>query len=174
MKKILFLLLFLISINASAGTYYVSTTGNDGNAGTISAPWKTWQFGFTSLTAGDTLYIRSGTYTDMYGSYSTSFYGVRITADGTAENPIVVMAYPSDPTAPVLDCSSLTDFDGNHYGIMHNSGDFWKIKGLHVKNVIEYNVGGIHKEADCWSLYGTNITIENCIASGFKYFKYVI
>src|SRR4051812_48525845 len=44
-------------------TAYVSTTGNDRNAGTIGAPWLTLRYAVSRLKAGDTLYIRGGTYT---------------------------------------------------------------------------------------------------------------
>ena len=43
-------------------TYYVDTTGNDGNPGTLSQPWKTISKANSTLIAGDTVYIRAGTY----------------------------------------------------------------------------------------------------------------
>src|SRR5205085_12016371 len=48
---------------ASAATYYVATTGNDANPGSLSAPWRTISVAVSRLTAGDTLYIRGGVYT---------------------------------------------------------------------------------------------------------------
>ena len=36
-------------------TYYVSTTGNDNNAGTKSSPFATFQHAMMSLEPGDTL-----------------------------------------------------------------------------------------------------------------------
>lgn len=43
-------------------TYYVSNTGNDGNAGSISAPYKTIGKAFNVAKAGDIIYVRAGSY----------------------------------------------------------------------------------------------------------------
>jgi hypothetical protein len=45
-------------------TYYVATDGSDGNPGTLSQPFKTIQKGADIAQAGETVYIRGGTYTD--------------------------------------------------------------------------------------------------------------
>ncbi len=64
----LFLLLATFSVgfftvsSAHAATYYVATTGSDSNAGTESAPFRTIAKGSQALAAGDTLYMRAGTY----------------------------------------------------------------------------------------------------------------
>ncbi|RJG01276.1 chondroitinase-B domain-containing protein [Noviherbaspirillum sedimenti] len=43
-------------------TYYISPTGNDGNAGSMSAPWRTIQKAANTLSAGDTAVLMDGTY----------------------------------------------------------------------------------------------------------------
>jgi len=48
--------------DAIAATYYVATTGNDNNAGTQTAPFKTIQKGATVAKAGDTVMVLPGTY----------------------------------------------------------------------------------------------------------------
>lgn len=60
--------------------------GNDANAGTEAAPWRTIGRAVTALEPGDTLYLRAGTY------YET----VTVAALGTAEKPIVIRAYPGE------------------------------------------------------------------------------
>jgi hypothetical protein len=67
---ILFCLSFIFTKTAQAVTYYIATTGNDTNQGTISAPFRTVQKGINSAADGDTVYINSGTY-DMAG-FTTS------------------------------------------------------------------------------------------------------
>ena len=52
------------SARVQAAAYYVATTGNDVNAGTIAAPFKTIARGSKALAAGDTLFIRQGTYAE--------------------------------------------------------------------------------------------------------------
>jgi hypothetical protein len=114
-------------------TYYVSTSGNDGNVGSIGSPWKTWQKGMNTVAAGDTLYIRGGTYTGMYNT----FYGVNINNhDGTALNPINIYAYPGE--TPILNCAGLAGA-GTHYGIYLYGCVYWNFKGLTISNVREYS-----------------------------------
>src|SRR5262252_8168098 len=55
------LLLLLVEPGATT-TYYVATTGSDSNPGTQTAPFASMARGITVLHAGDTLYVRAGTY----------------------------------------------------------------------------------------------------------------
>ena len=68
MKKILFILFFLISI-AGFGqtTYYIDPTGDDGTGtGAIGAPWKTLdKAAETVRTSGDIIHVNAGTYTEI-------------------------------------------------------------------------------------------------------------
>lgn len=164
MKKIISALFLLSSLILNATEYYIAPNGSDSNPGTISQPWATWQKGFSSVSAGDILYIRGGTYTGMYGSG----HGVNISGrDGTSSNYITVSAYPGEK--PVLDCASLSASAGVNFGILMRSCDYWKLKGLTVKNVREYN--NLHKSSGGspvggWELGScTNITIESCIVT---------
>lgn len=92
-----FLVVLLWTVAAQATNYYVATTGNDANAGTDeTVPLLTFHAGIAKLAAGDTLYIRSGTYTE-------STY-VRLSANGTQAAPIRIMAYPGE--APVITFTS--------------------------------------------------------------------
>ena len=52
----------------SASAYYVSTGGSDSNAGTADQPFRTIAQGLRSLHAGETLYIRGGTYNETIDS----------------------------------------------------------------------------------------------------------
>jgi hypothetical protein len=51
----------LLSI-ANAGTFYVSTQGNDGNPGTQAQPWRTLQHAVDMIAPGDTILVQAGTY----------------------------------------------------------------------------------------------------------------
>jgi hypothetical protein len=65
MKKLLTILLFFICLTLHATTYYVSTTGNDANSGSISSKWKTLYHASTVATAsGDIIHIDAGTYNE--------------------------------------------------------------------------------------------------------------
>lgn len=48
--------------HAQTCTYYISPTGNDANAGTATAPWKTLQHAFDTVTAGQTVCLYGGAY----------------------------------------------------------------------------------------------------------------
>lgn len=49
---------------APGAVYFVATTGDDGNLGSLDHPWRTIQHAADTMTAGDTVYIRSGTYAE--------------------------------------------------------------------------------------------------------------
>lgn len=82
---------------ALAAGYYVSTGGSDSNAGTLARPWRTFQVASNRLRAGDTLYVRAGTY----------FERPNVSATGTAATPIVIRSYPGE--SPIID-SGVPDF----------------------------------------------------------------
>ena len=48
--------------------YYVATWGNDNNDGSFEKPWLSWHKAVNSVTAGDTVYIRGGVYTNCAGT----------------------------------------------------------------------------------------------------------
>ncbi|MGE5608618.1 MAG: fibronectin type III domain-containing protein, partial [Bacillota bacterium] len=64
-------------------TYYVSTQGNDGAAGSSSSPWRTLQQAANMVRAGDNVIVQAGTYS-----------GFQLTTDGTASARITFQAQP--------------------------------------------------------------------------------
>ena len=83
-----------------ACTYYLSPAGSDTNSGTIQAPWKHLQKAFDTLTAGQVVCLRTGTY-EPAGAYNTPSYRHTISRSGEQGNPIVIRNYPGE-TAIVL------------------------------------------------------------------------
>ena len=112
-----FVLVFLIGIptvslkpafstnNTSTGNvYYIASTGNDSNPGTLSQPWRTIYKASNMVRAGDSVYLRGGTYQE-----SNTFY-----PSGTQTAPITVAGYPGE----------VAIIDGNSYQVpSKNSGD---------------------------------------------------
>jgi hypothetical protein len=47
--------------------YYVSLSGSNGNPGSFSLPWRTLNYAGANVTAGDTVYVRAGTYVESLG-----------------------------------------------------------------------------------------------------------
>jgi hypothetical protein len=84
--------LILFAGAAPGSIYYVSPVGLDTNPGTEAQPWKTIQKAASSLTAGETVYIKAGTYTGTVSPRNS----------GTAGNPISYRAYPGQEQQAVL------------------------------------------------------------------------
>ncbi|GAC1445486.1 MAG: hypothetical protein NVSMB52_06700 [Chloroflexota bacterium] len=74
---------------AHASSRYVSATGNDTNNGSLAAPFRTIQHAVTVSRAGDTVYVRAGSYREL----------VTFTASGSATlGPITLQNYPGETT----------------------------------------------------------------------------
>ncbi|MEM7131410.1 MAG: LamG-like jellyroll fold domain-containing protein [Chloroflexota bacterium] len=99
-KRIIYLIVALIlallwqgnaAYGAEGRTYYVAPNGNNGHSGSETEPLKTIQKAVNLANAGDTIYVRSGTYHEQ----------VRITKSGASGRPIRLLAYPGEQ--PVID-----------------------------------------------------------------------
>lgn len=130
MKKLI-VLLFLVSImlsgcsTASAATtgasYYVSPSGLDTNPCTLALPCKTFQKVTGLVVAGDTVYLRGGTYTQR----------LMITKSGVAGAFITFQAYPGE--TPVIDGNTFTATSSGGMIDIRNSG-YIRIDGISVIN----------------------------------------
>lgn len=75
----------LSTVATHAATYYVATTGNNSNPGTSSQPWKTIAYATSKMVAGDTTYVRGGTYYEG---------PIRFGRSGTSSAPIKLLNVP--------------------------------------------------------------------------------
>jgi len=83
--------------NSTGNTYYVATGGSDSSPGTISQPFRTIKKGVSVLKAGDTVYIRSGTY------YENLDGNRDVIPSGTSwANPVTIAAYPGETVTMAL------------------------------------------------------------------------
>ena len=74
-----------------ATTYYVAKAGHDSNPGTEQSPFRNIKHGVSKLSAGDTLYVKAGTYLESVLSWQTTI------PNGTSwNNPVKVAANPGD------------------------------------------------------------------------------
>ncbi|MCL4488722.1 MAG: right-handed parallel beta-helix repeat-containing protein [Chloroflexi bacterium] len=90
------------AISASS-VYYIASSGNDSNPGTITQPWKTIQKAADTMVAGDKVYVRGGTYAN----------GVSLTRSGSAGAYITYQAYPGEQ--PIVKGSGWYGFS-DYYG----------------------------------------------------------
>lgn len=85
------------SASAAGTEYFVATTGNDSNAGTSSAPWKTLQHAADVAVPGSTVFVRGGVYNQK----------LKITRSGSAAaGPIAFSNYDSE--VAVIDGTGLS------------------------------------------------------------------
>jgi hypothetical protein len=115
---ILLVVIFLLPAEAAI---YVSPSGNDSNAGTIDAPLYSLSKAVALVSAGDTIFMRGGTY-----NYSTT---INLSKSGTDSlHRICIWAYPGEH--PLLDFSSMGQNDANRGFFL--GGSYWHLKGLDV------------------------------------------
>jgi hypothetical protein len=106
-------------VSANATKYFIATDGNDSNSGTeLTSPLKSISIAAAKVNAGDTIYVRGGTY-----AYSSTIY---LSNSGTADNPIRLEGYQGE--------RPLIDFSGTPFGKrgFNLKGNYWNIKGLDI------------------------------------------
>lgn len=106
----------------SPATYYVSSTGSDSNAGTLSAPFKTISKAASLASAGITIYVMGGTY-----SLSSA---INLSSSGTSSQDINILAYNGEK--PILNFSG--EGTGNSTYGFYITGNYWNLKGLEVED----------------------------------------
>jgi uncharacterized protein YjdB len=167
MKKILVMLLWvahIVVVNAS--TYYVATTGDDNNSGSIDKPWATLTKAISKAKAGDIVYIRGGIY---YPEISVDWIPSEGKgADGTPIAPIRFFNYPEE--SPVFDFINCPPVGNYNSGFFLNAADYIQLRGLTIKNVKQ-----TRNYVECLGLYAydcTNLRLENmtvCYVDGNAY-----
>ncbi len=105
-----------------ADTYVVDRNhpaASDANPGTASLPWLTIQHAADTLVAGDTVWVRAGTYPEQ----------VTVTSAGAPGQEIVFAAWPGDTVT--VDGSGLTlnEWDGLFQVV---GGSYIRVSGFHV------------------------------------------
>ncbi|MFN8629494.1 MAG: NosD domain-containing protein [Chloroflexota bacterium] len=129
-------------------TYYLSPTGSDANAGSISAPWFSLYTSLPKLHAGDTLLVRGGSY---------MFSGINYTAiAGTQAAPITIANYPGE-TPIFTGTSTPADF------LYFRGSSAWvKLQGLTVQG------GGVTTDSNGSSLLGFIDSANHITVSGMR------
>jgi hypothetical protein len=121
-------------------TYYVSTTGNDGNNGLATDnahAWRTIQKAANSLNAGDTVYILAGTYNATFHPLNSGSLGNYITYSNYGSDIVNI-----NPSAPNYYCTNLSN------------RNYIKIEGLrYIGEVVGPSIG---------SNGASNIIIKDC------------
>jgi hypothetical protein len=135
----------------SGVTYYVSTSGNDNNAGTLAAPWRTIQKAANTVQAGDTVQVRAGTYNEV----------VTLKTSGNSTQGYITFAnYPGE--APIVDGTGLAVGASGQTGLFSLEGTFnyIVIKGFEIRNYSSSSRGKVPVGID-FEGAGSNIEILN-------------
>jgi uncharacterized protein DUF1565 len=122
----LVVLAFLVCLSGAFGqtnsTFYVSTTGNDSNPGTQTAPWRTVQHAADVARAGGTVNVRGGIYEER----------VSIKASGNAtDGYITFRSYPGETA--VLDAAHFAP-DGRSSILTIYNKSYVRIEGFELRN----------------------------------------
>ncbi|MCD4739693.1 right-handed parallel beta-helix repeat-containing protein, partial [archaeon] len=136
---------FESSYSVEQDVYYVSSSGDDNHPGTLAFPWRTIQKAADSVSAGNTVYIRGGTYNEK----------VDITTSGTSGNTITFSSYPGE--------TALIDGTGISLpwtGLIHiNTAKYLTIKNLVIQNSERW---GISTAFEGGASPSSHITVYNC------------
>jgi hypothetical protein len=123
---------------AATSAYYIDTnhpSASDSNPGTEALPWKTIQKAANTLVAGDTVYIKQGTYTGLVSAKNSGSAGAWITYS----------AYPGHEHKAILDGA----------GFQIKGKSYIKVSGLRIQEVMGGSEFGIDIVGP-----GSNITIS--------------
>ena len=156
---LLLLLMGFLHSPAFCKIYYVATNGNDANAGTISSPFLTIKRAQTSVVAGDTVYIRGGTYVmteAQIAQYSGIWaYVTLLNKSGSSGKRINYWAYPGEK--PVFNYSNIKPA-GYRIHAFQVTGSWIHIKGLEVTGV-QVTIT-THTQSECFENQGSNNIYE--------------
>ena len=151
MKRLISILfaLFLLEINYSQTTYYVSTSGDDNNDGTSPGnAWATLQNAIDNANFGDTIILLPGTY-----AWPTVFITDKRTS---TDNYLTIKA--QDGGQVILEGTNLSSDPQIFY--IENSNNI-VIKGLTLRNNIRNNAAGIEIHGNCQNIKILNNEIYN-------------
>jgi hypothetical protein len=120
---------------AFSATYYISPNGSDNAAGSLAQPFATLQKGNDVAVAGDTVYIRGGTYA-LKGAGASSTSGITLSKSGQSDGKrIYYWAYNNE--VPVFDFSGFSISSTSAGAGITVTGSWLHLKGFEVCNVPE-------------------------------------
>lgn len=161
----LLLVLFVLSMSAQAVNYFISPTGNDTTGtGTIENPYRTIMKAQSFVVAGDTVFLRGGTYkmqeSDVNRYISIWAYMNYLDKSGTsAAKRICYHAYRGEK--PILDMSAVKP-KGFRNIVFYVKGSWLHFKGLEIIGT-QVTIT-THTQSECFrNEGGSNNIYEQCV-----------
>ena len=155
---------------------YVAPDGNDSNPGTIEQPLESIQKAQELVSAGDTVFIRGGTYKIREDQISTVVSNLfacisYLDKSGTEGHTIKYWAYPGE--TPVFDFSDVKPANQRVVGI-YIVGSYIHIKGLEMTG-IQVTITA-HTESYCIYSRGNHnifeqISMHDNVGTGLRHYK---
>lgn len=177
MNKTLLLALFLIAgATTHAATWYVSTTGNDNNAGTLANPFKTLPRAIDEAQPGDEILMRGGQYTSQEIRINKSNLHIKsypgewavITAVTNVEDISACIWY-NEPETTGGTLERLEIVGGYYYAIKFETNWDWdpnlpfsQRKGVSGVTITDCNIHHSGRDAIKLTPACANISILNC------------
>ena len=139
-------------IPVMAPTKYVSSTGDNDNAGTVSSPWRTIEYAVANTTTpGDRIYLYNGTY-----NFSTKLVvPVGVSIEGqTRAGVILISSYPS----------SLTNTSDGSIALISGT----VVNGNQSISRLTLTGNNITSKRGITVAYRNNVFIHDCTITDFK------
>jgi hypothetical protein len=134
----------------SGTTFFVSTTGNDANAGTSASPWRTIQHAANTVHAGDTVQVLGGVYNES----------VTVPGSGNATAGYITFESAPGQTA-ILDGTGIKVGKGQQFGMFTlRTNSYIVIQGFEVRN-FQSSTGGAVPVGIDFEGSGSNVEILN-------------
>jgi hypothetical protein len=163
----LMLWILIAACPAYCSTYYVDPNGNDSNVGDINHPFKTIKKGVDTAVAGDTVYVRGGTYT--YTGSSTAIT-LPVKNGSSPTNRCSLIGYNGE--RPLIDFTAMTGTSADGLKI---NGSYWYVKGIDFKgaphNGIKISGGSYNIVEFCSSYENRNTGVQLGNGSAYNQIK---
>lgn len=167
-------------------TYYVATSGSDGNTGSVSLPWRSIQKAANTIVAGDTVYVQAGSYSENIYTTSNGTNGnyitfqaqgdVSITKFQIRHNYIKIDGFtfstsiPSDNMAIEISGTSNLIISNNKF-IQSGSNDYYAVRCSYYSgssNILITQNYVTNWLGIAFDLHGSNITASYNTIDGFS------
>lgn len=168
----LFILLLATIFSLPATNYYIAVNGNDSNPGSFESPFATLAKAQSLAKAGDTVFIRGGTYKitedqimKYQGIWAYVFY---MDKKGTSNKPICYWGWKNE--RPVFDLSAVKPA-GKRVIVFYVNGSHLHFKNFEVTGTQVTIVG--HTQSECFRNEGGNyntyehLSMHDGMAIGF-------
>lgn len=158
------LALAFLSVSSAAlmsQPWYVSSTGSDSSTGTLSSPFRTIEKAVSVVRAGETIYVRGGT----YNLTAT----ITLAKSGAENSRISLQAYPGE--TPVLDFSAQALSSSNRGIVL--TGNWWLIKGFGITGagdngmLISGGSNNLIEHCSFWRNRDSGLQIDNGASDNF-------